>query len=104
MISSLLASSLIQTDPVGPAGREGFFMSDGKLQFPEWQAPPQEVILEFDREKMLKKIEGVESTIFERIRELSVGSDGRVELEALNDALSILRILNRDGLGITDGK
>ena len=79
-------------------------MSDEELQFPAWQGPLQDVILEFDRERMRKKIQDVEALIFERLRQLSVSSDGRVEHDALNDALSVLRILKRDRLGYSDWK
>jgi len=80
------------------------FMSQDELQFPEWQGPLQDVILEFDRERMLKKMQDVEALIFERLRQLSVSSDGRVEHDALNDALSVLRILKRERLGYSDWK
>jgi hypothetical protein len=79
-------------------------MSEEELQFPEWQGPLQDVILEFDRERMLKKIEDVEVLIFDRLRQLSVSSDSRVEHDALNDALSVLRILKRERLGFPDWK
>jgi hypothetical protein len=79
-------------------------MSEKTLQFPEWQGPVQDAILEFDRERMLKKIQDVEALIFERLRQLSVSSDGRAEHDALNDALSVLRILKRERLGHPDWK
>ena len=79
-------------------------MSEKELQFPEWQGPLQDVILEFDRERMVEKIQGVEAMIFERLRQLSLSSDSHVEHDALNDALSVLRILKRDRLGFPDWK
>ena len=77
-------------------------MTEEELQFPEWQRPLQDVILEFDRERMLKKIQDVEALIFDRLRQISVTNDGRVEHDALNDALSVLRILKRERLGFPD--
>lgn len=79
-------------------------MSEEELQFPEWQGPLQDLILEFDRETMLAKVQEVEALIFERLRQLSASSDGRVEHEALHDALNVLRILKRDRLGFPDWK
>jgi hypothetical protein len=79
-------------------------MSEEQLQFPEWQGPLQDLILEFDRETMLAKVQEVEALIFERLRQLSASSDGRVEHEALHDALNVLRILKRDRLGFPDWK
>jgi hypothetical protein len=79
-------------------------MSEEQLQFSEWQGPLQDLILEFDRETMLAKVQEVEALIFERLRQLSASSDGRVEHEALHDALNVLRILKRDRLGFPDWK
>jgi len=80
-------------------------MSDEELKFPEWQGPLRDAILEFDRERMAEKIQNVEALIFERLRQVSASRDGgRVEYEALNDALSVLRILKRDRLGFPDWK
>jgi hypothetical protein len=79
-------------------------MSEEELQFPEWQRPLQDLILEFDREAMLAKVQNVEVLIFDRLRELSASSDDRVEHDALHDALSVLRILKRDRLGFPDWK
>jgi hypothetical protein len=76
-------------------------MSQEELKFPEWQGPLQDVILEFDRERMLQKVQDVEALIFERLRQLSVTTGSRVEHDALNDALSVLRILKRERLGDT---
>jgi hypothetical protein len=38
-------------------------MSDSELKYPEWQAPLQELILEFDREKLPGKIQNVQILI-----------------------------------------
>jgi len=72
-----------------------------ELRFPEWQAPLQELILEADREKFHERLHIVEDLIFERFRQLAQESDGRDEHQALNDALSILRVIKRDKLGFT---
>ena len=79
-------------------------MSEEELQFPEWQRPLQDLILEFDREAMLAKVQNVEALIFDRLRQLSASSDGRVEHDALHDALAVLRILKRDRLRFPDWK
>ena len=73
-------------------------MSDGKLVFPNWQAPLQELILEFDREELPKRIQQVECLIFERFQQIAVGNDSSDERQALNDALNVLRIIKRDKL------
>ena len=77
-------------------------MGDAELKYPEWQAPLQDLILEFDREKLREKIQHVETLIFERFQQLSEGSDGHAELQAINDAMSVLRIIKRDKLDFPD--
>jgi hypothetical protein len=74
-------------------------MSDGELKFPQWQGPLQELILEFDPQKLPEKIQQVEALVLERLQQLDHGSDGRVEKIALHDALTIVRIMKRDRLG-----
>ena len=77
-------------------------MSDGKLKYPRWQAPLQEVIFEPDRKKLGDKIQKLEALILERVLQLQLGSDGDSEQEAINDALSTLRALKRDKLDYSD--
>jgi len=79
-------------------------MGDGELKYPKWQAPLQDLILELDREKLREKIQHLETLIFERIQQLGEGSDGRSELQAINDAMSVLRIIKRDKLDYPDWK
>ena len=79
-------------------------MHDEELKYPEWQKPLQELILEFDRDKLPEKVQQVETLIFERQQQLSRGNDGHMELQAINDALGVLRIIKRDRLGFPDWK
>jgi hypothetical protein len=74
-------------------------MSDVELKFPQWQGPLQELILEFDPQKLPEKIQGVETLVLERLQQLDHENDSRVEKIALHDALSIIRIIKRDRLG-----
>jgi hypothetical protein len=78
--------------------------NDLNLKFPEWQAPLQDLILEFDRDTMLRKMPEVETRIIERLRSLSRDGEAQDERNALNDALSVLRVLKRDRFGCADGK
>ena len=82
--------------------QQGRIMSDDELKFPEWQTPLQEVLLEFDREKLPEKIRNVESLILERLQQLALGNNGHDEKDSLHDALIILRIVKRDKLGFPD--
>ena len=71
-------------------------MTDGQLRFPQWQAPLQDLILEFDSIKLEEKTRAVEALLLQRLQQLDVESDGRDEKMALRDALSIIRIMKRD--------
>ena len=77
-------------------------MSDEELKFPEWQAPLQDLILEFDPKKLAEKVQRVETVIFERQQQLYQGSVGHAERAALSDGLNIIRIIKRDKLGFPD--
>jgi hypothetical protein len=78
--------------------------SNGPLKLPDWQAPLQELILEFDSAKLPEKVQCVEGLISERLRQLTQNSDGHVEREAIQDALNILRIIKREKRTIPDQK
>jgi hypothetical protein len=69
-----------------------------ELKFPQWQAPLQDLILEFDAVKLEEKIRTVETLLFDRLQQLDHGNGGRDEKIALQDALSIIRIMQRDRL------
>jgi len=78
-------------------------MSAGELEFPEWQAPLQELILEFDREKLPEKLQIVETALLERFLQLSGQNNGHRERQALNYGLSVLRVIARNRLGFPLG-
>jgi hypothetical protein len=73
-------------------------MTDGELKFPHWQAPLQDLILEFDLVKLQEKIREVEALLFARLQQFDHGTNNRDEKIALQDALSTGRIMKRDGL------
>jgi hypothetical protein len=69
------------------------------LKFPQWQVPLQELVLEFDPQKLPEKIQRVETLLFERLQKLDDGRDSRVEKLALYDAQTMVRIMKRNRLG-----
>ena len=77
-------------------------MSGSELKYPEWQAALQELILEFDREKLPGKRQNVEILISKRLQQLRDEMDGLAEVQALNDGLAVLRIIKRDKLDYPD--
>ena len=75
------------------------------LKFPEWQLPLQDLILEFDRAKLRGKMQRVEALIYDRLQQLNDGNHSHAaEREAINDAVSILRVIKRDKLAYPDWK
>jgi hypothetical protein len=66
--------------------------SDGELRSPQWQAPLQELILEFDPETLPEKIQQVKALILERRQQLDHENGGRVEKIVLHDALAITKL------------
>ena len=77
-------------------------MSETGFNFPEWQTPLHELLLEFDREKLTQKSLKVENLLYERLQQLNQQPDGHGEREAISDALNILRVLKRDKLDFPD--
>jgi hypothetical protein len=75
-----------------------------ELKFLEWQAPLQDLILEFDPVKLEEKMPQVEALLFDRLQKLDHGDDSRGEKTALQDALSIIRIMKRDRLESADSE
>ena len=45
-------------------------MSNAELKFPQWQGPLQELILEFDPQKMPEKIQSAETLVLERLQQI----------------------------------
>jgi hypothetical protein len=77
-------------------------MSDPELKFPQWQAPFQELIIEFTLQRLPEKLQKAEVLIQERLQQLDHGN--RDEQVALRDALSILRVMKQEGLRCLEEK
>jgi hypothetical protein len=75
-----------------------------QLKYPSWQLPLQDLMLEFDRTKLREKMQSVEALIFERLQQLPDGNNSLAERVALNNALSALRVLQREKLNFPDWK
>jgi hypothetical protein len=60
------------------------------------------VLLEFDRNKLHDRVEAAETAIFKRLQSLSQNSDHNAERQAIQDALSRLRVLKNQILGFPD--
>ena len=66
------------------------------LQYPVWQKPYQEALMEIDPQKLVTRINYAQIRIFLRWNELRTIPDGDEEKQAIQDALSALLSLRRD--------
>lgn len=76
-------------------------MDDSELKFPEWQAPFQELIIEFTLHRLPDRLQKAEALVQERLQQLDQRNN-RDEKIALQDALSVLRVMKSDGLNSVD--
>jgi hypothetical protein len=68
------------------------------LEFPEWQGPYMEALMETDQGKLVGRIDLAERTIFLRLKEIQSSSKRRSEEQAIEDALRGLIFLRRETL------
>lgn len=73
-----------------------------ELPYPEWQCPLEELMLELDREKLVKKTLEVEAIVRDRLRQLQQSNDGDKERQAIRDGLHTLRTIKRERLDYPD--
>ncbi|HEY6183003.1 MAG TPA: hypothetical protein VIW67_12200 [Terriglobales bacterium] len=72
-----------------PAYEEG-------LEYPEWQKPLQEALLEINGSCLEERVRLAEVAIANRLQSIALEPENRREQQAIADALSSLRILKRD--------
>ena len=68
---------------------------------PEWRKPLQDLILEFDRERLLDKVQNVHTLITARQQQLAEAHEGNDEQTDLSEALSTIQILTQAKLGVS---
>jgi hypothetical protein len=81
------------TDPSSPSP---------KILYPEWQPEYQSALLELDPKQLMDRVKAAETAIFNRLQVISGTNDSSAERQAIEDALSGLRVLKRDSLGFPD--
>ena len=68
-----------------------------ELRYPEWQKAYHDALLEPNPQKLAQRVNEAETaTILSRLREIRIGSDSRMEAQAIEDALSGLRVLKNE--------
>ena len=68
------------------------------LEYPSWQKPLADAILEFNPPQLRDKLKCAEEAINSRIQELRLAENNEREVRSLFDGLSIIRGLRRDRL------
>jgi hypothetical protein len=67
-----------------------------ELRYPEWQKPYHEALLEPNPQKLAERVNEAERAILSRLQEIRIGSDNRMEAQAIEDALNGLRVLKNE--------
>ena len=70
-----------------------------ELAYPKWQGPLKELVLEFDREKLVEKALDAEKLMLGRLQQLEEASNSDSERKAIGDGLSLLEAIKRERLG-----
>jgi hypothetical protein len=74
------------------------------LKYREWQKPYEEALLEVDREKFKQKLLQAEAAIFLRLQQLANSLDSHAERQAIDDAISGIKVLKTQQLDYPDWK
>ena len=67
-----------------------------ELRYPEWQKPYHDALLEPNPQKLAQRVSEAERAILSRLQEIRIGSDNRMEAQAIEDALNGLRVLKNE--------
>jgi len=68
----------------------------GELRYPEWQKTYHDALLELNPQKLIQRVNEAERAILSRLQEMRIGSDTRMEAQAIEDALNGLRVLKNE--------
>ena len=69
---------------------------------PDWQQKFEAARLEVDRQKLPELMEAAEAAIYLRLQSLVNSPDGRVERDALTDAMRTLRVIQTETMQYPD--
>ena len=81
--------------------------SSSDVSYPAWQPEYKAALLELDPKKLRERVQAAEEAIFNRLQELAQNSnsqENKAERQAIEDALTNIRVLQRDKLGFPDWK
>jgi hypothetical protein len=63
---------------------------------PKWQKTYHDALLELNPQKLVQRVSEAETAILSRLQEMRIGSDSRMEVQAIEDALNGLPILKNE--------
>jgi len=67
-----------------------------RIMYPDWQKTYEEALLEADPQQLPQRVSSAEMAILQRLEAVRAVPDGRLELEAMQDALNSLSVLRRE--------
>lgn len=67
-----------------------------KIMYPDWQKAYEEALLEADPQQLRHRVSAAETAILRRLEAVRSVPDGRLELQAIQDALNSLSVLRRE--------
>ena len=67
-----------------------------ELRYPGWQKAYHDALLEPNQQKLAQRVNEAETAILSRLQEIRIGSDSRMEAQAIEDALNGLRVLKNE--------
>ena len=72
------------------------------LAYPNWQKPVQEALVELDKDKLKERIAAAERAIAQRLEAIERSPADRAEREAMQHALSSLRVVKKESVNSLD--
>jgi len=73
-----------------------------EIRYPEWQHEYRAALLEVDQIKLFERVATAETAIYKRLQQIVQSSDHQAERQAIEEALSALRVLMKEKLGFPD--
>jgi hypothetical protein len=67
-----------------------------RIMYPEWQKTYEDALLEADPQKLPHRVSSAETAIFQRLETVRGIPEGRLELQAIQDALNSLSVLKKE--------
>jgi hypothetical protein len=72
------------------------------IRYPHWQVQYEEALREGDPQSLRQRVDAAEKAIFLRSQELAANPQAHTERQAMSDAISTLRAIQREKLGYPD--